>query len=119
GGQSWEAIAKNLGRSVKTCQNWPTKRPREWAEYFRPAQLRLWEQMAMEARAHLHALMRDDDKKWRLKANELVLRHGAATYGRDGAATEPAPLGPPPHPNDAMFRRFRRQADARRSQVDA
>jgi hypothetical protein len=119
GGHSWESVAKELRRSVKTCQNWPSKRPREWAEYFRPAQLRLWEQMVMEARAHLHAFMRDEDKKWSYKANELIMKHSAATYGPSGTAThpelKPAATG---NPNEEIHQRLSRVLDEARERID-
>src|SRR5262245_51306548 len=119
GGYSWEAIAEKLRRPLKTCQNWPNKQARLWAEYFRPAQLRLWEQMAMEARTRLHAFMRDADKKLSYKANELIMKHSAAAYGPAGTATCPDP-GPwkPLEGNAEIHARLSRVLDEARERID-
>src|SRR5262245_39804594 len=119
GGYSWESIAEKLRRPLKTCQNWPNKQPRLWARYFRPAQLRLGEPMAMEARSRLHAFMRDVDKKLSYKANELIMKHSAAAYGPVGSATLPDP-GPkePLAGNAEIHARLSRVLDEARTEID-
>ena len=33
-GHPWDAIAKEVHRSVKTCENWPTKHPELWSQIY-------------------------------------------------------------------------------------
>src|SRR5262245_54058754 len=111
-GHPWETVAKRLHRSVKTCQNWPGKYPREWAEALRPVQLRLFEQISGECETRLHALTRHKDPKIQAQAVGLWVRHGAKAFGRDGGMTEPAPGSRPEgHPNEQIHARLSRVLD--------
>src|SRR5262245_25091052 len=120
-GHPWEHIADKLHRKVKTCQNWPAKHKARWETIYRAAQERRFDQTSNECHTYLVGLCRDPDKRVKLKAVELMMRHGAAAFGRDGAMVAPPPPPPPdkpPHPNDKLFAELRECGDAAREQID-
>ncbi|HEX3149957.1 MAG TPA: DUF1553 domain-containing protein [Gemmataceae bacterium] len=90
-GHTWDAIARRVNRKARTVQKWPTRFSYEWAKVYRAVQLRHFEETSNEARAHLRALMRDDDKRVKHKAIELWTKCAAAVYGKDGTFVVPAP----------------------------
>jgi len=95
-GHSWEAIAEEVHKSVKTCQNWPNKHPKDWAEAYGAVEKHRFEQMSKEAQTHLHGLMRDKDKKIQLRAIDIYNRHAAKVYGPGGGMVFAYPAGPKP-----------------------
>jgi hypothetical protein len=95
-GHPWEAIAKEVNRKVKTCQNWPAKHKAHWDPLYHAVQLRRFESTSNECHTYLLASCRDKDPKVRNPALALWLKHGAKAYGPGGTMAPPAPPPPPP-----------------------
>src|SRR5262245_1369760 len=103
-GASWATVADQVGRQPATCQQWPVRYRERWDRLYREVQQRRFAESNAEAETLLRGLLRDDDKKIRLKANELWLKWGAKAYGapaesmpdapRRGAVARPAPAAP-------------------------
>src|SRR5262245_56525839 len=84
-GHPWEDIAEEVHRSVKTCENWPTKHPELWSQIYGGVEASRFEQMSKEVQTRLHAHLRDKDKRVQQRAVDLWTRHGARAYGKAGA----------------------------------
>ena len=77
-GSSWASIGKAVHRKAETCQKWPSRYPDDWAEIYRAAQQKRFDETSAEAHGLLKFLMRSDDDRTRHKAVELWLKCGAA-----------------------------------------
>ena len=95
-GHPWAAVAAKVHRKVETCQKWPNRFRDDWADLFRTAQMKRFDETSNEAHSLLKCLMRDDDGKVRLKAIEVWLKCGAAAYGAQGQMVVPGPCGGSP-----------------------
>jgi hypothetical protein len=62
-GESWEAIAKKVGRSAERVRHWPRLYADEWSRHFRAAETHLLADAGTEARQKLRLLLRSD-KEW-------------------------------------------------------
>jgi transposase len=74
-GLSWEAIAKELGRSAETCRQWPLRFPEEWDRFFRFADEGLTTEGASEARFYMRKLLRSDNPKYCHAAAQSLMRY--------------------------------------------
>jgi PhzF family phenazine biosynthesis protein len=122
-GHSWEAIAEEVHKSVKTCQNWPSKHREMWAETFGKIERHRFEQMSKEAQTHLHGFFRDPDKKIRYRAMDLWTRHGAKAYGAGGGmvfeyAAQPKAEEKPPSKNAEIYAAGQAFMDVARERMD-
>jgi Homeodomain-like domain len=64
-GASWEAVAERLGRSIRTCRNWPTRSKYRsvWRELYAAAEKEYKEEIANEARCVLRGQLRNENDK--------------------------------------------------------
>src|SRR5262245_54977728 len=117
-GHPWEAVAKEVNRRVKTCQNWPAKHKDLWDPLYRQVQQRRYESTANECHTYLLGLCRDKDPKVRQPALALWLKHGAAAYG-PGGAMAPPPVPPEPASKNAkLVGEMIARADSARERID-
>ena len=91
-GHSWQAVADKVHRRVKTCQSWPAKYRFQWEKVYSNAHQKRFEEISNECTLHLNGLMRHEDPKIQLKANELCLRYMKKAIGETGS---PAQLAGP------------------------
>lgn len=72
-GKSWEAVADEVGRTVKTVRNWPEAYSLKWAELLRKAEARLVSEATAESVHTLRMQLRSsDDKASRDAAQKLI-----------------------------------------------
>jgi hypothetical protein len=115
-GYSWQAIGQRVQRKARTCQTWPYRYRERWQAVFVEAQRRRYDETCIEAHELLRELMRDEDKKIRLKSVEIWLRAGAAAYGRNGnmtCATQSAASSPVDE-----YREVHRHIDDAKKRID-
>jgi len=121
-GHPWEVIADQVRRKTRTCQQWPRRYCVAWQPLYRTAQQKRFDEISNEAASHLQALMRSKEDKTRIKASEVWMRCGAATWVARGIDTTP----PDPELEEARARlaaekedrdRVRRSIDAGRRQA--
>src|SRR5687768_4026389 len=109
-GATWNQVADRVGRKPETCQKWPSRYRRKWADIYREAQQKRFDETNGEAHLVLKNMLRSLSDSTRLKAVGLWLKNGAAAYGQTGKAT-----GDEPEP-DEFDEDCRRQAEDMRIQ---
>src|SRR5262245_61732222 len=117
-GHPWDAVAKKVHRRAKTCRNWPLKFKDEWQALYRAVEERRFEETSKEAHTYLIHLLRNDDPKVKLKAEEIWLKHGARAYGPGGAMVLPPPPPEPASKNAKLVGEMIARADSARERID-
>src|SRR4029077_7572459 len=74
-GASWEAVARKVSRKAATCRHWPRRHAPLWNRAYREAAAARYQELGNEAEMTLRMLLRDEDKRWRIKSAEVLLRH--------------------------------------------
>ena len=73
-GASWAAVGRSVGRSPRTCEQWPRLFRPTWDGLYRDAEGRRFTETGGEATAVLQKLLRDGDDKTKLRSADLLLR---------------------------------------------
>jgi Uma2 family endonuclease len=74
GGHSWDQVASQVHRSVKTVRQWPIRYPTDWKLFYRQAQKKRHEEAASEALCCLRHLLNGEDDRIRVKAADCLLK---------------------------------------------
>jgi hypothetical protein len=74
GGYSWDSVASQVHRSVKTVRQWPLRYPNDWKLFYRQAQKKRHEEAASEALCCLRHLLQGEDERVRVKAADCLLK---------------------------------------------
>jgi len=93
-GQAWEAVAKDVGLSVRTVQLWPQLHPRRWAKATTMAQTELTDEAVAESMRTLRRQLRSEDDKVGRDAAQKLLAYGTAV--RKAKAAKPSVRRKPP-----------------------
>ncbi|HJZ91664.1 MAG TPA: hypothetical protein VKE40_12390 [Gemmataceae bacterium] len=117
-GHPWEAVAKKVNRRAKTCRGWPGKYPTEWQALYRQVEERRFEETSKEAHSYLINLLRHEDPKVKLKAEEIWHKYGRVAYGRGGSMVLPPAEPGPAGKNDALLRELAALMDVVRREID-
>ena len=83
-GQAWEAVAKDVGLSVRTVQLWPQLHPRRWAKATTMAQTELTDEAVAESMRTLRRQLRSEDDKVGRDAAQKLLAYGTAVRKAKG-----------------------------------
>ena len=73
-GASWAAVGRTVGRSPRTCQQWPRLFRPAWDGLYRDAEGRRFTETGGEAMAVLQGLLRDGDDRTKLRSADVLLR---------------------------------------------
>ena len=73
-GASWAAVGRSVGRSPRTCEQWPRLFRLAWDGLYQDAEGRRCTETGGEATAVLQKLLRDGDDKTKLRSADLLLR---------------------------------------------
>src|SRR5262245_4555140 len=117
-GHPWEAVARKVHRTAKTCRNWPVKFKADWEALYRAVEERRFEETSKEAHSYLINLLRHEDPKVKLKAEEIWHKYGCGAYGRAGSMVLPPAEPGPAGKNDALVREFAALVNIFRGQID-
>src|SRR5262249_61889232 len=80
---------------AKPCRGGPGKSTTEWQALDRQVEERRFEETSKEAHSYLINLLRHEDPKVKLKAEEIWHKYGRWAYGRGGSrGLPPAEPGP-------------------------
>jgi hypothetical protein len=73
GGASWDVVAEQVHRAVRTVTGWPRKYPDRWAAALVAAERRLAAQADSESVLTLRALLRSNDERVRWHAAKSLM----------------------------------------------
>ena len=73
-GASWAVVGRTVGRSPRTCEQWPRLFRPAWDDVYRDAEQRRFTETGGEATAVLQGLLRDGDDRTKLRSADLLLR---------------------------------------------
>ena len=73
-GASWAAVGRSVGRSPRTCEQWPRLFRPAWDGLYRDAEQRRFTETGGEATAVLQKLLRDGDNRTKLRSADVLLR---------------------------------------------
>jgi hypothetical protein len=90
-GNSWEAVAAQMHRSVSTIRKWPNLYAERWHAALRAAERRLLADAGAESVLVLRQLLRSDDEKVRRDAAKFLIDLRLEQAKLDPPATSSAP----------------------------
>ena len=90
-GASWAAVGRTVGRSPRTCAQWPRLFRSAWDGLYNDAEGRRFTETGGEATAVLQGLLRDGDNKMKLRSADVILRTRHQRLMREPATAPPGP----------------------------
>src|SRR5262249_45451516 len=103
---------------AKPCRGGPGKSTTEWQALDRQVEERRFEETSKEAHSYLINLLRHEDPKVKLKAEEIWHKYGRVAYGRGGSMVLPPAEPGPAGKNDALLRELAALMDVVRREID-
>ena len=88
-GASWAAVGRSVGRSPRTCQQWPRLFRPAWDSLYQDAEGRRFTETGGEATAVLQRLLRDGDNRTKLRSADVLLRTRHQRSMREPATAPP------------------------------
>jgi hypothetical protein len=73
-GSSWEVVAREMNRDVRTIRFWVEEFPKLWRRLLRAAERRHEQDARLEARLILRGLLREGDQKAKLSAASQLIK---------------------------------------------